>query len=155
MFGFPGDSPWIWLGLVVVAATMSAVVLALPAAPPDAGHLASTVDEVAASQHATAASVELRATEITIGPQRIAVRGPGGTARSGYRYGPVTPVPPDSPLEAVADGTHPRRVFENATAFRQAVTAARSADPDWHAAGSTLRVRRVRYGEVNCVLVDA
>lgn len=155
MFGLPGDSPWIWLGLVVVAAAMSVVVVSLPAAPPDAGHLASTVDEVAASQHATVASVGLQAIEIKIGPQRIAVRGPGGTARSGYRYGPVTPVPPDSPLETVVDGTHPRRVFENATAFRQAVTAARTAEPDWQAAGSTLRVRRVRYGEVNSVLVDA
>lgn len=154
MFGFPGDSPWIWLGLVVVAAAMSAIVLSLSAAPPDAGHLASTVDEVAASHHATAASVQLQATEVKIGPQRIAVRGPGGTARSTYRYGPVTPVPPDSPLEAVAEGTHPRRVFENATAFRQAVKDARAAEPDWQAAGTTLRVRRIRYGEVNSVLVD-
>lgn len=153
MFGLPGDTPWIWLGLVLGAAVMGGVVADHPAPPPDASRVAAAVDGVAARPHATGSSVVVHAEAVRLHPRRIAVRGAGGTAHARFEYGPVTPVQPDTPLAAVLHGTRPGQVFSNTTAFRRAVSSARGDSGTWQRMDHSLTIRRVRYGEVNHVLV--
>jgi hypothetical protein len=153
MFGLPGDTPWIWLGLVLGAAVMGGVVADHPTPPPDANRVAAAIDGVAARPHATGSSVVIHAEAVRLHPVRLAVRGPGGTAHAQFEYGPVTPVQPDTPLAAVLHGTRPGRVFANTTAFREALHRARADAGAWQTVDHSLTVRRVQHGEVNCVLV--
>ena len=153
MFGLPADATWLWLGLVIGTAAMFGVVTGLPAAPPEATQVAATVDEVAASDHPSAASVEIRADAITIGPNRLGVRGPGGTAWEPLRYGPVTPVREGSRLAAVLHGAPPASEFAMPASFEYSIGNARNRDPTWRPVNGSIQVRRVRYGEVNSVLV--
>ncbi|MFB6110298.1 MAG: hypothetical protein ABEJ60_05420 [Halodesulfurarchaeum sp.] len=155
MFGLPTDATWIWVGLVIGSAAMLGVVVALPAAPPDAVRAAETIESVTASEYAATASIELRASAIRLAPDRLGLRGPGGTAHASIRYGPITPVGPDSPLESLLDGRPPASVFDGSAAFRAALERARARTPTWREAGETLQVRRVRFGEVSSVLVGA
>ena len=155
MFGLPGDAAWIWLGLVVGSAVMMGVVAEMPAAPPEAERAATAVDDVAQLPHTATARVRLRAESIKLGPSGLALRGPGGTSHADFERGPVTPVPPGSPLESVLRGTPPEDVFGSPAAFRSSMARARDAEPTYRTAGSELLVRQVAYGEVNGVLVGA
>lgn len=153
MFGLPAEATWVWVGLVVGTAVMFGVVTGHPGAPPDATTAASTIDQVAATTHPSTASVSLRADEVTVGQHRIGLRGPGGTAHATLEYGPVVPVRPGSKLESVLEGTPVRSAYSTPASFEYALAAAEERDADWQPAGPVLRIRRVRYGEVNSVLV--
>ena len=155
MFDVPADTPWLWVGLTLASALMFGVVLGVPTAAPNAERVASTVDEVAATEGGAAGSVSLRAREIRLGPDRIGLRAPGGRAHASFRYGPVTPVRPGSQLAQVLEGRSVREVFSSPSTFRWALRQAGDRTPRWRSAGARLRIKHVRYGEVNGVLVGA
>ncbi|MFW5965146.1 MAG: DUF7283 family protein [Halodesulfurarchaeum sp.] len=153
MFGVPADTAPIWVGLTVASAVMLGAVLGLTASAPDAQHAAATIEEVAAGEVPGEASVTVRADSLRIGPDRIGLRGPGGTAHAEIRYGPVTPVQLDSRLERVLEGTAPAAVFDGEAGFAAALERAQDRRPTWRSTGGSLRIRAVSYGEVNGVLV--
>lgn len=155
MFGLPADTGWIWLGLLVGSAAMFGIVADLQAAPPDAARLAGAVDEVAASSHPASGTVEVDAESIELGPRSVSLRGPGGTAHARLDYGPVTPVAAASDLERVLEGQPPETVFDTPAAFEAALDRAKETDGGWQSVDSPVSIRRVRYGEVDGVLVGA
>lgn len=155
MFGLPAETTWIWVGLTLASAVLLGVVLGVPTAPPNADRAATAIEDVAVSEYGGEATLELRAREIRLGPDRIGLRGPGGRAHAPIRFGPVTPVPPDSALARVLEGHAPAAVFERPSAFREAMAEAQSRTPSWRMAGEGLLIRQVHYGEVNGVLVGA
>ena len=155
MFDTPADTPWIWIGLTIATTVMFGVVVGLPAAAPNAERAATAIENVAASDHPGEASVQLRAEEIRLLPERIALRGPGGRAQASIRYGPVTPVPPESILARVLQGQSPERIYRSPSSFRLALETARQRTHRWRPAGNNLRIRYVQFGEVNGVLVGA
>jgi hypothetical protein len=153
MFGPPAETTWLWVGLTLASAVMLAVVLGVPTAAPNADRAATAIEDVAVSEHGGEATVELRARSVRLGPERIGLRGPGGTAHAPIRHGPVTPVPPGSPLQGVIDGYPPSAVFGSPFEFSAAMTRARARTPTWRSAGDRLTITHVHYGEVNGVLV--
>lgn len=153
MFGPPADTPWVWVGLTLGSAVMLSVVLGLPTAAPQADRVAETIDDVAVSAPGGQAEIGLRAEAVRIGQERIGLRGPGGRAHASFKYGPVTPVVPETKLAAVLDGHPPETVFESPEAFKRALYWADRRRPDWQPAGPTVRVKHVQYEEVNGVLV--
>ncbi len=155
MFGLPADAGWIWLGLLVGSAAMFGVVADLHAAPPDAARVAAAVDEVAAGSHSASGSIDVDAESVKLGTQSVALRGPGGAAHASLDYGPVTPVAPDSDLRRVLEGQPPERLFDTPTAFEATLDQAMAAEAHWRPAGSAVTIRRVRYEEVDGVLVGA
>lgn len=155
MFDVPADTPWIWLGLTIASALMLGVVVGLPTAAPNAERVAGTIDEVAATEGGSTATVSLRATEIRLGPDRVGLRAPGGRAHASLQYGPVTPVRPGTRLASVLNGEPARAVFSRPGAFRWALRRAGDRTPRWRSAGDRLRIKHASYGEVNGVLVGA
>lgn len=155
MFDVPADTPWIWVGLTLASALMLGVVVGLPTAAPNAERVASTIDDVAATDGGGTATMSLRATAIRFGPDRVGLRAPGGRTHAAIQYGPVTPVEPGTPLAKVLDGRSARSVFSRPGAFRWALRQARADTPKWRSAGDRLRVKHAHYGEVNGVLVGA
>ncbi|MGM0371935.1 MAG: DUF7283 family protein [Halobacteriota archaeon] len=155
MFEVPADTTWLWVGLVLVSATMLGVALSLPTAPPNAERAASTIDSVAATDYPGSATIDLQAEAVKIDSERISLRGAGGRAHADIQYGPVTPVPPNSRLERVLDGQSPASVFDGSIAFAGAAERATGRPASWRENSETLRVRQVTYGEVNRVLVGA
>lgn len=155
MFGLPADSPALLAGLAVTAAAFLAVAGSLPTRPaPDAAGVAGTVDEVAAGDSPASASHRHEADSVRVGPHRLAMRNDAGTAKAMFAFGPVTPVGADGPLRAVLRGTHPSELFESPTEFRQAVIAARSAEPEWEPS-TTIQIRGVSWDGHRVTLVDA
>lgn len=154
MFDVPLDAWYVWLGLAVASAAAFGVASSMPAAPPpDAAGAATTVDGVAASQHAAVGKHPLpNAGAVRVGRDTLSVRGSGGTASAALAYGPVTPAGSDEALLAVLRGEPPELVFDSLAAFERAVETARNADPAWHPTDELL-VRRVSWEEVDVVLV--
>lgn len=155
MFGLPAETGWIWLGLLVGSAAMFGVVADLGAAPPDAARLATAIDEVAAGQHHASGSVDVDAESIRLRTDSVSLRGPGGSATETIEYGPVTPVASGSDLERVLEGQPPGSVFDSPAEFKSAIEDAAGAPGHWRPVETRVRFRRVRYGEVNCVLLGA
>lgn len=153
MLDIPADAAWVWLGLLVGSAAMFGVIADLSAAPPDAERVAETVEDVQVVEYTTEASVPIEASAAKIGPSTVALRGPGGTAHSTFDRGPVTPVRPGTRLSTVLHGTPPDVAFPVPGTFHRTVIEARNRPPKWREAGNTIRIRRVRYGEVDSVLV--
>ena len=153
MFGVPADAMWIWIGLLLGSAAMFGVIVDLPAAPPDADRVASAVESVQAIEYTSTARVPVEATEVKLTESSVALRGPGGTGHATFAGGTVTPVRPGTRLSDVLHGRSPQEAFPVPGSLRRAVTAARRRPATWRAAGDSLTVRRVRYGEVDCVLV--
>ena len=153
MFELPAESPALLAGLAVAAAAFLAVTASLPVRPaPDASGVAGTVDEVAAGEAPVTATHQHSADELRIDPHGVAMRNDAGTARAKFAFGPVTPVSPESPLRAVLRGAHPATVFEGQQAFRQAVVAARSAEPEWRTS-TAVQVRGVSWDGYRVTLV--
>ena len=156
MFDVPLDAWYAWIGLALASVAVFGVVASLPTAPPpDAAGVADTVDRVAAAEYAATAEHPLDADAIRLRPRGVSLRSDAGTARASFAFGPVTPVPPGSDLEAVVHGTPPDRVFDSTDAFRQAVVDARARDPTWRPVERTLLVRRVSTGGYDVTLVAA
>jgi hypothetical protein len=159
MFDLPLEAWYGWIGLSLAGVALVGAAAGLPTAPPpDAGAAAATVDRVAAAEYAATAEHPLDGAEIRLGTRRIGIRSEAGAAHATFAFGPVTPVPVgDSPLRDVLYGTPPDRAFDSPAAFRQAVVDARAdaADAPWRPVDRTLIVRRISWGGVNVVLVDA
>lgn len=156
MFDAPVDSWYLWVGLASASVLLFGVVTGLPTAPPlDATGFADTVDTVAASQHTATATRSLAADEIRLGPNRVALRGGGGTAHATFVYGPVVPVANGTVLWEVAQGASPAHVFERPEAFRRAVTRAQNRGAEWRPADARLTVRTVTWEGTDVTLVDA
>lgn len=153
MFDTPLDVWYVWLALGAVSLAVAGAVLAVPTASPAATvPVADAVDRVAVSEYGAYEEVEVPAGEFRLGTRALAIRTDGGTAHARFEYGPVTPVR-DGSLRRVLAGTPPQEVFADAEAFRDAVERARSRERSWREAPTTLRIRRVRWGEVDATLV--
>lgn len=156
MFDAPVDSWYLWVGLASASVLLFGVTTGLPTAPPlDAAAVADTVDTVAASQHTATATRSLTADEIRLGPNRVALRGEGGTAHATFVYGPVVPVANGTLLWEVAQGASPAHVFECPEAFPRAVTEAQTRDVEWRPTDERLTVRTVTWEGTHATLVDA
>lgn len=157
MMDLPAETPLLWVGLVVAAASLLAIVGALPTRPaPDAVGAARTVDSIAAGDAPASASHPLSAAQVRLRPRGLAVRrsptADGGVSRAQFAFGPVTPVRPTSPLWAVLEGTPPDEMFDSPVEFQQAVVEARTARPRWVSA-EHLTVRGVSWDGYRVTLV--
>lgn len=153
MFDVPADAAYVWLGVATVGTVALAVALGLPSAsPPEAGAVADAVDAVAAGPPGSRGSHGLAADRIRIGPHRLGLEGPGGRAHATFAYGPITPVG-DGPLGRVLGGHRRGEVFDSQEAFERAVRDARTENASWRPAPDNLRIRRVRWGDVDATLV--
>lgn len=153
MFGLPAETTWVWVGLALGSAVMLGIVLGIPTAPPDADRAATAIEDVAVSEYGGEATVDIRAEAVRLEPDRIGLKGPGGRSHKPIRYGPITPVAPNSSLAYVLEGHSPKSVFVNPGRFGAAMVRARERPPEWREVGDTLRIKHVQYGEVNGVLV--
>lgn len=153
MFDAPVDAWYVWLGLGAVSVAVAGTALALPtAAPPTPGPVADTIDSVASSQYRGRATVAVTADRLRLTRRAIALRTDGGTARTRFAFGPVTPAW-SAELQRLVHGAKPGSVFRTAEGFQAALERARGASRRWRRAPESLTVRRVRWGEVNATLV--
>lgn len=156
MFETPIDAWYVWIGLAVASVAVAGIVGALPrTAPPDAAAAADAIDRVAAGEHAATAEHRIDAAAVRLGSRRIALRNDGGTARAAVAFGPVTPAPEGSPLERVARGEPPDRVFDSGRTFEEAVLEARTRAATWRPAGDKLVIRAIVRGDRRVTLVAA
>jgi hypothetical protein len=155
MLGSPVESWYLWVGLAAASVALVGVAVELPrTTPPDAAAAAATVDGVAASPYDAVGEHPLRADAVRLSSRRIALRRDGTTARAGFAFGPVVPVPPgEGPLRRVLAGGSPAERFDSRAAFASAAERARGRDPTWRPAPDRLTVRHVSWGDVDATLV--
>lgn len=154
MFDTPVDTLYRWVGAAMASLAVAGVVTGLPTHPaPDATGVASTVDAVAASPYPSTAEHPLAADRVKLGPGRLTLDGPGGTAHATFAYGPVTPVGSGSGLARVLSGVPPERVFDRPADLASAASDARERDARWRAANGVVRVRTVVWEGVRVTLV--
>jgi len=153
VFDPPIDAIPTWLGVAVLSIVALGVALSFPTAPPaDASAAAAAVDSVAASEGAASAFHPVGVERVRLAREGLALEGPRGEATAGYAFGPVTPVPDGTALYRVLAGTAPDAVFDSPAALALAVEAARARAPV-RAETERLRIRHVRWGEVDVTLV--
>lgn len=156
MFDVPVDAWYVWFGLAVASVAVFGVAAQLPTEPPpDAAATANAVDVIAASPHPASLTYPLAADEVRIGPERLALRAGGTTARASFAYGPVTPVQKGTMLWEVLQGARPAHVFNSPEAFERAAAAARERPAEWQPADDQLRARRISWEGVDVTLVEA
>jgi hypothetical protein len=154
MFDPSIDAVAVWLGLALAGLVVAGVVVELPTPrPPDATAAVTTVDAVDAADYPSTARHPVAADAVRLGPDRLSLRGPGGTSHATYGYGPVTPAPPDSPLCAVARGAPPESAFTSPVRMAGAASARRDATPTWRPVDRPLVVRKVSWEGVEVTLV--
>jgi len=154
MFDAPADTWFLWLGVATSSLVAFGMAAALPTAPaPAADRAVATVDAVATSQYQATGEFDPDARMAKLDTNRIALRNDDGTARATVAHGPVTPVRDGSALASVLDGSPPKRVFENASAFRAAAQTARTRKARWEPVDGPLVVRRVTWEGVDVTLV--
>lgn len=153
MLGTPADAWYSWIGLGIASVVVLGVVVGLPATePPDPAPVVETIDSVASSPHQPTERIDVTAEEIRLGPYRVGLRGPGGSAHATIAYGPVTPVEGET-LDAVLGGAAPGAVFEGPEAFAEALREARNGSRSWQPAPERLTVRRVSWEGIDATLV--
>ncbi|WP_338727719.1 hypothetical protein [Haladaptatus sp. DJG-WS-42] len=156
MFDLPAESVYIWLGVSVVSVAVLGVTLSLPTAAPAAtGPLTTSIDRVAASPYNATGEHPLSAERIKLGSQRVAVKTGDTVTHGTFAYGPITPVSRGTALWRVLQGAPPRKVFDNATSFKQACLEAREAPATWRPAPTRLTMRKLTWEGVNATLVSA
>lgn len=158
MFDVPLEATHCWLGLAVASLLFVGVAADLPTRPPpDATAAANTVDALAASDYPGTATHPIAAASLRLTPHGLGLRTEAGATHATFAFGPVTPVPADSALAAVARGTPAAHRFESPDAFAAAAERARRSarDAEWRPAGEELVVRRVNWGDVRVTLVLA
>lgn len=163
----PADAWYVWFGVVLVTVAFAGVALSFPSEPaPDATEAANTVDEVAANSFNASATYDHDADEVLLGFQQIAMRNSGGTDRATIAFGTMTPVREHENLTEVERGrdvllgADPAEVFDNSSdlaTWRDEIreTMAENDGPTWRQANGELRVKRVRWGDVSVIFVDA
>lgn len=153
MLGPPADGPILWVGLVLASAAALGVALSLPTAPPpDADALAATIDEVAVAPANATVHSDLDAVAVRVGADTVALRGPGGVARSRLRFGPVVPVDGHDALEALLRGSAPGAVFDAPADLARATSRAMARPATWRE-WPGLTVRTIQWGDVRVTLV--
>lgn len=156
MFDVPADAWYLWVGLAAASVAAFGVAAQLPTEPPpDAAAAANAVDVIAASPHPASLTYPLTGDEVRLGPERIALRTDGGTARASFAYGPVIPVQDGTLLWEVLRGARPAHVFESPAALERAAAAARERPAEWRPADDSLRARYVSWEGVDVTLVEA
>jgi hypothetical protein len=156
MLDVPVESTYIWVGLAVVTATLLALVVHVPTAPPpDATTTARIVDSVASSPYEAQGRQPLDARAIRVGSERVGLRTDGGAAHAEFAYDTVVPAFGDENLSAALRGRPPSAVFDSPDAFAAALNRSATTDPAWQPAPDVLLVRRVIWGEVDATLVGA
>lgn len=154
MFDVPVESTYVWAGLAAVGTAMLGLAVQVPAAPPpDATPVARTVDSVASSPYEASARQPIDAAEISLGSERVGLRGPGGTGHATFAYDGVVPAAGSDGLRAVLQGRPPSRVFDDPAAFETAIDRARARNASWRSAPERLLVRRVTWEGVHATLV--
>jgi hypothetical protein len=154
MLGTPVGAWYVWLGVGAVSVATLGVALGLPAAaPPDANGVADAIDEVATSPPGSTATRGLDADRLRLGPHRIGLRGPGGSAHASVAFGPMSPATTDERLDRVLGGAAPASVFDGSVAMGHAVADAREDGTTWRRAPDRLRIRHVRWEGIDVVLV--
>lgn len=154
MFNPPLDAPPVLVALTFVAAGTLGIATALAPTPPsDATTLAAAVDRVAASHSPIADSHSTGADAVKIESARISTRDDTGEHAAVFATGRVTPVPPDSRLARVLDGTPPAEVFHTPVDLETAARYARKNPPGWQHNPARIRVRHVTWGEIDVTLV--
>ena len=152
MLDTTADTWYTWLGLVATSLAVGGVVTGLPTAvPPDAGAVAATVDDIAASPYGERERVAVPADAMRLDSRSLALRSDGGTAHASFARD-VTPAD-DGRLAAVLRGVPPGTVYRTNEAFAAALREARAGDREWRPAPDQLTVRRVTWGDVNATLV--
>lgn len=154
MFDAPIDAWYTWLGVAAVSVLTLGTAVSIPAAPPpDAATAADAVDRTAASQHPATAEIPVDADRLRLQPHQIGLENDAGTAHASFAYGPVTPVPKDSRLDAVLRGAAPSQEFESPAALRAASTSADSTSARWRSSDGMVLVRHVSWAGVDITLV--
>lgn len=153
MFDTPLDGVLLWLGLSVVSLAALGVAIGLPTTTaPDAAGLADAIDRVAASPWQATATLPVEADAIRLGSTRLSVRRGGRTSHASFAVATPTPVG-DGELRRVLRGRPVRSVFATERAFCRALTRYPAHPIEWRDAPTSLRVRRVSWGEVDATLV--
>jgi len=156
----PADAWYVWLGVAAVSIGVAGIVAGLPSGPPpDADGLAGTIDHVAATEHTATAATDHDATEVKIGPERLALRNNEGVAHARISFGQMVHVRAVADqhretLLALLDGTtavddQHRELLAELVADRDTETG------EWYPAQGRLRVRAVAVGEQTVLLVEA
>ncbi len=154
MLGPPVDAWYVFIALSIVSTVVAGLTIDLSAAAaPSATPAAETIDAVAAGPAPSVGRHPLAADRVRIGPTRIAVDRDGTVDETRYRFGPVVPVLPGTPLDRVLKGTPPEQVFESESEFTRAITTARTREPRWQAVETGLTVRAVAWETTETTLV--
>jgi hypothetical protein len=154
MFDVPIDGWYAWVGIAGMSLVTLGIAAGMPAGPtPDAVGVADTIDRVAAEEYPTTAEHGLAADRIRLAPNRISLRGPGGSTTAIIEFAPVTPASGDDRLSRILRGEPPDRVFESPEAFSEAARESRQREPRWRSAPTRLRIRAVHWEEERVTLV--
>lgn len=160
----PADAWYVWFGVVLVSIGFAGVALSFPSEPaPDATTAANSIDEVSASSFNASATYEHDADEVYLGLRQVAMRNSGGTDSATVAFDTISPVMMSDSPEAglrVLDGTEPSAVFDDPKQMKNWATQVteniRANDgPRWLPADGRLRVKRVEWGNVSVIFVDA
>lgn len=166
----PADAWYVWFGVVIVTVAFAGVALAFPSEPaPDATEVANTIDEVAASSFNASATYDHDADQVYIGLQQVMMRNNGGTDQATIAFGTMTPVreydpdkslEPDLGLRVVRGGEDPEAVFDSPSEMETWVSHVRETitendGAEWRPTNGELRVKRIEWGDVSVVFVDA
>jgi hypothetical protein len=155
VFEAPIDSLYVWTGLSLTSALFLGVAVGLPTQPPpNAASVADAVDVVAGSPYPSTAEQPTGADAARIGPRRVTLRGDGGTSHATFVSGPVVPAGEGS-LGRVLSGIPPRSAFDTLSAFREAVTQARTDPATWRPVEGEIAIRKVSWGEFDVTLVGS
>lgn len=154
MFDVPVDAQYVWLGVGLVSVVALGVVVGLPTGTaPDARALARAVDAVSGGPAGAHGAHAVEAAAIRLGPHRVGLRTPAGSAHASFAYGPIVPVNGAGPLRAVLEGRPPDAAFDRPGAFASAIDAARDRSPAWRPAPTRVEIRRVSWEGIDVTLV--
>ncbi len=154
MLGPPVDAWYAFIALSIVSTVIAGITFDLStAAAPSATPAAETIDAVAAGPAPSVGYHPLAADWVRIESTRLGVDRDGTIDTARYRFGPVIPVTPETPLATVLNGAPPEHVFDSEAEFDQALKQARTREPRWQSVEAGLTVRAVAWNETDATLV--
>ncbi|GEM_PF-1198118 len=154
MLGPPVDAWYAFIALSIVSTVIAGISFDLStAAAPSATPAAETVDAVAAGPAPSSGHHPLAADRVRIESTRIAVDRDGTIDTARYRFGPVVPVIPGTPLATVLNGAPPEHAFDSEAEFDQALGRAQTHEPRWQTVEAGLTVRAVAWNKTDATLV--
>jgi len=154
MLGPPVDAWYAFIALSIVSTVIAGISFDLSAAAaPSATPAAETVDAVAAGPAPSIGHHPLAADRVRIESTRIVVDRGGTIDTARYRFGPVVPVIPGTPLATVLNGAPPEHVFDSEAKFDRALGQAQAHESRWQDVDAGLTIRAVAWNEANATLV--